>query len=276
LSTKIYNGLIFKENYGLLTLKEIMSGLRKEIDKVVQEEVLTSIGQMATSIIDDIYQGKKHYAENKYNRSVLSKVINNFEDRQTKIKNTSIRDPLVDFSCDVVILPIRNKIIAMYYCENPEIYKIIKKQKYWNFYGYWDNTDPYSECTEEEWNQREKDWDEALPNFCSIPAKNGFVCNISPIVLFIRNYVNADKVLKYIPKYEKRIKENAENNLINERLKKITPNTDFIYSTLMQIKKDIKGETNKEIERLRKILPEKITKEMLLQELDIQPKPINI
>lgn len=38
----------------------------------------------------------------------------------------------------------------------------LKSRPGYKFYGYWNNVDPDEECSEEEWEQREKHWDEAV------------------------------------------------------------------------------------------------------------------
>lgn len=48
-------------------------------------------------------------------------------------------------------------------------------------YGYWNNTDPLDDISEEEWNQREQDWD-----FLGVPSEDGFYYQLgstSPSVL---------------------------------------------------------------------------------------------
>jgi len=87
-----------------------------------------------------------------------------------------IRNPIVDYSFEICFLPIKDKILLIPFYERhyDEILKTIPGIRY---YGYWNNVDPDEECSEEEWAQREKDWDEALPG-PGVPGENGFTITI--------------------------------------------------------------------------------------------------
>ena len=89
------------------------------------------------------------------------------------ISNRLLFNHHADFSVSMSILPIHNKILMLPYAENDAFYKVLTENEYFEEYGYWNNTDPDENVSEEDWAERKRDWDEALEGI-GIPAENGF------------------------------------------------------------------------------------------------------
>lgn len=84
------------------------------------------------------------------------------------------RTSILDFHFEATFIPISDKLLILPFGPQHEIDVLVDAPEV-QPYGYWNNTDPDENCSEEEWNQRELDWREGLIN-CSppIPSHNGF------------------------------------------------------------------------------------------------------
>ena len=77
------------------------------------------------------------------------------------------------FHCNISIHPLEDKTLIMLFAD-PEYATILKNYPEIEEYGYWNNCDKPDKCSEEEWQQRKQDWDDALNNF-GVPREEGFV-----------------------------------------------------------------------------------------------------
>lgn len=82
---------------------------------------------------------------------------------------------LLDFQAEAVFFPLPDKLLVIPFWGRRDLYNEI-----WELvtgavpYGYWDNVDP-DDCSEEEWEQRKRDWHLALLDHGDgVPATNGF------------------------------------------------------------------------------------------------------
>lgn len=244
MSTKIYDAYVMKDVPTLYELRKRVSRLRS----VVQEEFFNlytkKVAVLACSIIDDLSLNKSVYSE-EYPNSIWSEAHKQVEDRNRHIQKTKERNPSYDFHCELEIIPIKNKIMVMVFCEQPRIIEIIARQKYLKYYGYWNNTDPDERCSEKEWNQRKKDWNEALPGI-GIPSENGFNVQLhAPYFLLPEDFI--ERLLRIAPSYEDRIENKAfkmawnkmteieikkmKTNDINENLRLCTKALQLVRST---------------------------------------------
>jgi hypothetical protein len=79
-----------------------------------------------------------------------------------------------DFDVNMVVLPIEDKTLCMPYAHNDVLYDLLTKRPEISEYAYWNNVDPPENISDEEWEQRKNDWDEALPG-AGVPKDNGMV-----------------------------------------------------------------------------------------------------
>jgi hypothetical protein len=134
MSIKIYNGYILKNN----DIVEFRNNVIKHIPAIRKLKK-----DFINKIIDDERYG------------------NNNIERYKNIERLFKRE----LPFEVTIYPIKNKMLAQLFVGNliykHEIINQILNDIGLKFYGYWNNVDP-DDCSEEEWNQREEDWSEAL------------------------------------------------------------------------------------------------------------------
>ena len=118
------------------------------------------------------------------NRVFLERFPNVFEEdeqpdwidllnRAMEVKRTSRRDPLVDFSAELVLFPKPNMILCITFWDNKEYTQLWDSLREVTFYGWWDNVDPDERCSEEEWQQRGDDWNSVLTGD-GVPSQCGF------------------------------------------------------------------------------------------------------
>jgi hypothetical protein len=179
MSTKIYNGY----NLGNISFNDVKEFCIKinPILKAEQKQLVSKLAAIkCANIIDNLQYGLNvynYFKKDRHNKKFTNKIFYEVQDQIQEEHNNIIishsRNPQYDFGIEILFIPLKNKILALYYSEQSSLESIWNGFEEVNYYGYWDNTDQDETCTEEEWLQREKDWDEALPGW-SVPAENGF------------------------------------------------------------------------------------------------------
>lgn len=101
-------------------------------------------------------------------------VFMEWQKRSWETKRTQKRDPFFDFSFEMAWFPIEDHILLILYCEHTELKKTISENSKIKFFGFWNNTDPDENCSDEEWKERERLWNKALLDASGIPSKEGF------------------------------------------------------------------------------------------------------
>ena len=82
----------------------------------------------------------------------------------------------LDITGSLCLFPIKDKILGIPYI-NHELLEHFNTCDRHVEYGYWNNVDPLETCTEEEWEQRKVDWDNALPGH-GIPSLCGYTIDL--------------------------------------------------------------------------------------------------
>jgi hypothetical protein len=209
MSTKIYDGLRMTDIPTLNVLRTRIQKLRTQAYEIIERLVLQRVAENCSKYVDQIALGKKVYAlTSSYDMSILGAVINTVEERHVAVEKTKRRDPECDFHFEICIIPIKDKVLILPYTEQIELMNLIKNQKYIKSYGYWNNTDPDDEVSDEEWEQREEDWNAALTGI-GIPVENGFTAQLHPPYLYVGFHPPKAKILKYMPEYKNRVRRQA-------------------------------------------------------------------
>lgn len=122
-------------------LKHRMESLRKQMRELLRDMYVKHLASLSAHYVDQMALGQKVYGEYR-GQFVLSKTASEIEERDSKIEKTGLRDPFYDYHCSVSILPIKDKILVMPFCDRREIIDLLRKQPWLIPYGYWNNTDP--------------------------------------------------------------------------------------------------------------------------------------
>lgn len=189
MSTKIYNGYKLLGINTVFEAQELLDRFRTKCVAIAERAAQEQIIRESISLYDDACMGAPS-ATKKLGRDLenpgkaptfkdcLVHVVIDLSNRAMDIVKTKTRDPDADLSCEVCVLRFG---LALLYTENEEM------RKAWEAFGavkpwpYWNNTDKPDELTEDEWDQRGKDWDEALGGAgYSTPAECGLTRTIIP------------------------------------------------------------------------------------------------
>ncbi len=161
MSTKIYNGFVIKTG----DITEVMQ-LLDEVGVLYDDAAKKYMHTLTAHLIIDAWDGLsvgsidekdaeilKHYSLSWY---AYEKILN----AQKKIKETNQRDPAYDFELNILIFPksYTDRTLAMVYGENKSFLECFTKHPKVEEYGWWNNSDKPNEVTDEQWDQREKDW----------------------------------------------------------------------------------------------------------------------
>jgi len=264
MSTKIYNGFIFKTNDFNKIHKEIMS-FRKKIAPIVKDKAARVISVMSTNTIDRLCIGMDELPDEKY-YSPFYKAEQEIHDRIRDIKRTQIRDPIFNFSCDISIHPIKNKILGIIFTEQRDIEKMWFRKKIVGEYGYWNNVDPLETVSEKDWDQRRIDWDKAL-EYEDVPAMNGFGADCVKSTAHM--ILDLDKVVSFVPDFQTRVKQKAKDFLLMREEKRFCNDKEKMWKVLKEIRKWLESDKGKKMlketeKEVRQKLVRKITRKHLL------------
>lgn len=136
MSTKIYTGFIFKNKSLMQVHKEIMK-FRAEAKKIVYEEVKQWQSRRIAYLIDAHALGAldKELESEFIRYGPLYMTWREISRRKRGMDNTGYRDPEIDFTFSMAILPLRRKILGIYYGENKRLIDPVKfEEGAWWFY----------------------------------------------------------------------------------------------------------------------------------------------
>jgi hypothetical protein len=231
MSTKIYNGRLIAAH--LHEAYDLLMKIKSQIKETGESLIAAWLVNDAVRKIDN--QHIKRTSE----KITIIESWNEFIDRNKKIKTQGYRDPSIDFECEAWIFPVNDKTLIIFNTEKSEFRKIIDENENIHNYGYWDNTDPDPDCTEEEWIQRGKDWDNALGE-TGVPNDR---CLIMSMFSGERFIPDRNEIIKHLPSKEDRAKSLARQFHINEIIEKhFNSGYNFSYENHKKVMEIIKSE----------------------------------
>ena len=155
MSTKIYTGFRFTSP----DLNQVYSNIRAFRDYVrpLAKRMVRRYAVQAAVTEHDYweYSGRTRHEDT----SFLFNIIDDLMSRQRKIETTHQRDPVVDFSLEIAVLPIRGAVLGIFYTEQAAFDRLIRRQPWFKEYGYWNNTDRPSHVSKYAWETRRKNWE---------------------------------------------------------------------------------------------------------------------
>lgn len=190
MSIKIYNGYILDQNYSLRELNDLFVDLRKKMQETANKSYLELIMDFCVYVQDMIAIFGKEKAEQMLQREERFFKGSNFidcwncvEERVIEASKSDKRNFRYDFQSEVQILPIENKILLMYFGnDKDELLQVFENEPYISEYHYQNQTDKPDSISEEEWEERRRDWTDALPSW--IPSDTGFTIQLVNINKF--------------------------------------------------------------------------------------------
>lgn len=230
MSTKIYTGFKFEGN--LFYAHKMFMQMREELRGIVDTEYRKLFARHKACVYDRYVAGLEQKPSD-VNFNFWKEV----SDRQQKSRTTMRADPAFDFDFEVVLFPITaSRLLGIYYTTQTVFSELLMSKNYIKEYGYWNNSDRPDHIGEREWAQREKDWDLALPDSCSIPSMNGMTVQlVEHTVPIFRN----GGLAGYFPSLEKRSRNIAtemlwEDHMNFQRLDKNSWNSMGVFSRYLR------------------------------------------
>ena len=198
MSTKIYNGYRFTKNYGFMELKERLDILKKVMIERLTDKYCELAATRACIELDLYYYDKELYQKYIDDDAMRESLIKTIEDPKDVVINAIWNDYnlfrqaymgkndenyIFDFKTHLIIFPLKDTLLFQAFTGGPIagniLSSVLSNQPDIEEYCYWNNTEYPEELTEEEWNQREMDWNYALSSeFHTIPALCGFTVDL--------------------------------------------------------------------------------------------------
>ena len=277
MSTKIYSGIRFTDT-DFHKLEAKLRNLRLQIMDLVRDKKAKFVAEKATAISDRRALSLLDPAEDEdrspYIRAVshLRKADeNNYEGKREKF----IEFAYPDYTFEIVIFARGGRFYGMSFVHDRDLEALLNEQKWIEEFGYWDNTDKPDSISSADWRKRKYLWDRIFDRcYCSVPANGGFTVNLSPRLW---DYVEWDEIAKYLPDFEQRVQkmaiESASQAWSKERFDELSakygekqiPAHEYMIGFGAARKTDPKWDLliSSESERIRQILPELITPQLL-------------
>lgn len=199
MSTKLFNGYYID----LCTLQELQDfsmRLRAEMKSKLEELYAKKLLELSTYYHDKKYVCKP-YTPQKYCPLLSAKW--KIDERFYNIEKTNTRDPEYDFGFDATFIPTKDKILTLIYTEQSECIKVFESFPNVHPYPYYNNTDKPDNISNDEWEARGAEWDNALEPY-DIPALQGF----SIKCLVYAPFFNREELLTHsnlIPSFQQRV-----------------------------------------------------------------------
>ena len=249
MSTKIHNG------YRLPKIRKA---------KLIKVQVATQLAIRESVYMLDLYQVGFNVPDIK--QSVFGFGYHKVEERFRKFKKGPYRDPLYDLRFELILF-LTDPVLAIFIGEQKAMQSIIKTHPDIEEYAYWNNSDPPENMSDEDWEQREKDW-----KFLDGPICNqGIIIAMDDMIFYDTNERSFSPDV--IPNWEHRCIETAKNIILHKIDQKqifvpgVSDNTDekqnpitninIIYQWLQ--KGDGKKLIDDEIEHIKPILNHTLT-----------------
>jgi len=207
MSTKIYNGYRLKP-MTLLQLDRNLSTFRRLVEQLAQRLYFELQAHVASNIIDRVALGlsiKNEVAIStcKYTDgySPLVAATQTALDHLQRARESSRRDPVWDFDCELVLFPMQDCILATLYTEKHEFTRLWESLPYVQSFPYWDNMDQPDGMSWAEWKKRGKIWERAVWNH-HMPSLSGFT--VTCVTEYLE-WADARHLYVHQPSYKDRV-----------------------------------------------------------------------
>ena len=152
MSTKIYNGLIFRDK-SMKEVKKTLSEYKTKNIDILKKSLKQNIAKIYYEILDDTY-GRKKKSDN-----VLEFLNEEINYKKESIKK-GYREPDLDMGITFVLKENNGSIYGSFFIENEEALKNILEDLGAEEFMYYDNTDKPDDLSNTAWRRREQKWDE--------------------------------------------------------------------------------------------------------------------
>lgn len=219
MSTKIYNGYRIFAN-DLTDAVSQLYALKPQAKQALEDDVTTSFARECivsydTVIIDAAITPVKNSVED--DTSSFGHV--NAERRDAKFSKDATMDEKEDqVKMEIALFPVmftqegKNYFTFTFYSDKSGW--IDEASDKIEFYGYWNNTDPDEDVTEEQWERRRTDWEEALLKNSGVPQEEGLIVTLAKEYKWILSFDREE----VITRMQKGIDETVKTMTLEKRM----------------------------------------------------------
>lgn len=176
MSIKLYNA--FRARLPFATLHARLSAVREQVGAQAETLQLAALarrfeaqldGQIVASLFDRTgTQG--------FDMAWFWPVLDEVKEKLEKVRAKQVREPGVDFSCSVLILPAGpEEFLGVVYSEQPDLIETVLATEGFEDWHYQTSTDRPESVSEAEWAQRRMSWAAATRGFSGAMGDHGFV-----------------------------------------------------------------------------------------------------
>lgn len=176
MSTKIYYGYKLPNIKTMEQLEKIREQLINQA-KIIKTKIATQLALRTSVHMLDLY--KVGFDVPDVEQIVFGYGYRKVSDRFRKFKVEPYRDPFYDLRFEIILF-LRNPLLAIFIGENKVMRGIFEKHADVEYYGYWNNSDSEEGVSDEEWDQRRKDWEFLEGPICN----QGIIIAVDDIVHF--------------------------------------------------------------------------------------------
>lgn len=169
MSTKIYNGYkVATSAHGFQNLMAWLRPFGNELRTMAGKLEAALLAKYAINLIDAAALGQSpHWRPDNHLQPHNAMVVarDHIDTRRRRIVEKRLRDPEVDFSFEACFLPSSGRqgaVLATIYTEQETMRLLWESQKAVQSYPYWNNTDHPDDMTPQEWDDRGREWQEAI------------------------------------------------------------------------------------------------------------------
>jgi hypothetical protein len=176
MSTKIYTG--FKINN--INNFEELNQFRKELiidAKKKQNELSTKLMLLSAIGTLDLYT--VGFDVPKKEEIVFNHGYHHVNERFREFKKSNQKDPVYDLRFEIVVF-LNNPLLAIFIGDNRNMMKVFENHPNVEYYGYWNNSDGPEDVSDDDWKQREKDWEFLDGALCD----EGFIISASDFIMY--------------------------------------------------------------------------------------------
>jgi hypothetical protein len=207
--------LVVKNGF-LMEIRELgaihlaMMELREHARPIVLQLIAYYIAENATRVYDEwLYSGQ---SPDEAGRNAYTLAVNRMLDRQRVVERSQLKDPAVDFSFEIDVIPYGNAVLGIYRTEQPRLAYLLKRKTWYQPFGFDNRVDRWEGVTEEQWMVRKRTWTLAFGRFTR-PEDVGFRAQITPMTAI--DFPTSEMILKAVPLFETRVSQIARNTLFH-------------------------------------------------------------
>lgn len=169
MSVKIYNGFRFKKKYSFNELHRIFMDFRVQANSLKIQGLANHFSKECSNLLDDRAVGLSE-SEGTIENVVYRQCLAGAADLKKGYRNTDI-----DYGCDIVVMPLRSRLLGMVFSEENSIYDAWYSLDCVEDYRYWNNNDHPQVVSSRRWYKRERDWGclsrQGVPAYLGMTAK---------------------------------------------------------------------------------------------------------